>query len=333
MAMSDAKFIEACIPDSLRLAEHQDAALVNEAIATALLAYRKAMRDNVWEKNIASDIAKAMTAYMESAYVPHISKENEDWSKLQLEAEEARVMKAAQAEVEAHGPTPFDITMTAFSNVTDRASLTAAHEQYLNKRSSFTPSQKVDASDAWRDARDMIEAREDEAERLKDIELGGEAMREEWERNDRDRYAARAADVLTSTEKKPSEDKRPEYDARTATMVVGDIPEPYKIAEWVKGKRVEALYPDSPSAGHFAATARVIEGVPLWETDNGGLMLPDGSVAAYRRYKTQGSNESGWFSYDHRPGHSGETINEFPMRNRSEAVQAMKRYARGEFDW
>ena len=97
--MSDAKFIEACIPDSLRLAEHQDAALVNEAIATTLMAYRKALRDNVWEKNIAADINRAMTAYMEGTYVPHISKENEDWSKLQLEAEEARVMKAAQAEV------------------------------------------------------------------------------------------------------------------------------------------------------------------------------------------------------------------------------------------
>jgi hypothetical protein len=35
--------------------------------------------------------------------VPHISKENEDWSKLQLEAEEARVMKAAQAEVSQKG--------------------------------------------------------------------------------------------------------------------------------------------------------------------------------------------------------------------------------------
>ena len=107
MAMSDAKFIELCIPDSLRLAEHQDAALVNEAIATTLMAYRKALRDNVWEKNIAADINRAMNAYMEGTYVPHISKENEDWSKLQLEAEEARVMKTAQAEAaETSKPKP-----------------------------------------------------------------------------------------------------------------------------------------------------------------------------------------------------------------------------------
>ena len=120
MAMSDAKFIEACIPDSLRLAQHQDAALVNEAIATALLAYRRAMRDNVWEKNIASDIAKAMSAYMESSYLPHISKENEDWSKLQLEAEEARVMKAAQAEsAEANKPDPKKVEVTLSSDETD----------------------------------------------------------------------------------------------------------------------------------------------------------------------------------------------------------------------
>jgi hypothetical protein len=120
MAMSDAKFIEACIPDSLRLAEHQDAALVNEAIATALLAYRRAMRDNVWEKNIASDIAKAMSAYMESGYLPHISKENEDWSKLQLEAEEARVMKAAQAETaEANKPNPKKVEVTLSNDETD----------------------------------------------------------------------------------------------------------------------------------------------------------------------------------------------------------------------
>jgi hypothetical protein len=101
MAMSDSKFVELCIPDSLRLAEHQDAALVNEAIATTLMAYRKALRDNVWERNIAADINRAMSAFMEGTYVPHISKENEDWSNLQLEAEEARVMKAAQTEATA----------------------------------------------------------------------------------------------------------------------------------------------------------------------------------------------------------------------------------------
>lgn len=99
--MKDAEFVEKCIPDSLRLAKHQDAELVNQAIATALLAYRKALRDNVWEKNIASDIARAMSGYMESVYVPHIAKEEEDWGKLQLEAEEARVMKASAAELAA----------------------------------------------------------------------------------------------------------------------------------------------------------------------------------------------------------------------------------------
>jgi hypothetical protein len=141
MAMSDAKFIEACIPDSLRLAEHQDAALVNEAIATTLMAYRKALRDNVWEKNIAADINRAMTAYMEGTYVPHISKENEDWSKLQLEAEEARVMKAAQAEVarpvEAMPETPTEpvmepvvtgdnvVTITSFKKARDSKNLDA----------------------------------------------------------------------------------------------------------------------------------------------------------------------------------------------------------------
>ena len=102
--MKDAEFVEKCIPDSLRLAKHQDAELVNQAIATALLAYRKALRDNVWEKNIASDIARAMSGYMESVYVPHIAKEEEDWGKLQLEAEEARVMKAAQAETKSTEP-------------------------------------------------------------------------------------------------------------------------------------------------------------------------------------------------------------------------------------
>lgn len=101
MAMTDAAFIEKCIPDSLRLAKHQDAELVNSAIATALLAYRKALRDNVWEKNICSDVAMALSGFMEGTYTPHISQENEDWSKLQLEAEEARVMKASAAELAA----------------------------------------------------------------------------------------------------------------------------------------------------------------------------------------------------------------------------------------
>lgn len=101
MAMSDSKFVELCIPDSLRLAKHQDAALVNLAIATTLIAYRKAIRDNVWEKNQAADIARAIAGFMESAYVPHISQEEEDWGKLQLEAEEARVMKASATELAA----------------------------------------------------------------------------------------------------------------------------------------------------------------------------------------------------------------------------------------
>lgn len=101
MSMPDSKFVELCIPDSLRLAKHQDAALVNLAIATTLIAYRKAIRDNVWEKNQASDIARAIAGFMESAYVPHISQEEEDWGKLQLEAEEARVMKASAAELAA----------------------------------------------------------------------------------------------------------------------------------------------------------------------------------------------------------------------------------------
>jgi len=120
MAMKDAEFIEKCIPDSLRLAEHQDAALVNEAIATTLMAYRKALRDNVWEKNIAADINRAMTAYMEGTYVPHISKENEDWSKLQLEAEEARVMKASQAEAaKANKPDRKKVEVTLVKDETD----------------------------------------------------------------------------------------------------------------------------------------------------------------------------------------------------------------------
>lgn len=107
MAMNDAQFIEKCIPDSLRLAKHQDAELVNSAIATALLAYRKALRDNVWEKNICSDVAMALSGFMEGTYTPHISQENEDWSKLQLEAEEARVMKASAAELaQANKPKP-----------------------------------------------------------------------------------------------------------------------------------------------------------------------------------------------------------------------------------
>jgi hypothetical protein len=101
--MSDSKFVELCIPDSLRLAKHQDAALVNLAIATTLIAYRKAIRDNVWEKNQASDIARAIAGFMESAYVPHISQEEEDWTSLQKKAEEAQVMKASAAELAKAG--------------------------------------------------------------------------------------------------------------------------------------------------------------------------------------------------------------------------------------
>ena len=105
----------------------------------------------------------------------------------------AQAMKAARAE-----PTPFQQTIKGFVAVTDKASLQAAFDYYLANKASFTPSEKAEAKDAWSDARDHVEAIEEEAERLKDVELGGDAMREEWERTERERYEARARDVYAS---------------------------------------------------------------------------------------------------------------------------------------
>jgi hypothetical protein len=95
--MNDAEFIEASIPDKLRLAEHPDAELINRMIATALLAYRNS--DSVWEKNKCKDINFALLKAYEEVFAPHIAKEDEDWNALKSKASEVDSLREIAARV------------------------------------------------------------------------------------------------------------------------------------------------------------------------------------------------------------------------------------------
>lgn len=86
-----AKLIEGSIPDSLRLAKHPDAELVNLAIATVLAAIEDSSAFTL--RGQRKDIRKALETYYESHYAPHIAKEDEDWGSLKARAETAEKLR------------------------------------------------------------------------------------------------------------------------------------------------------------------------------------------------------------------------------------------------
>ena len=80
-----AKLIERMIPDSLRLADHPDAAIVNAAVATVITAINES--DAMTLSGASKDVHAALQRYYESVYVPHIAKEDEDWNGLKSQVE------------------------------------------------------------------------------------------------------------------------------------------------------------------------------------------------------------------------------------------------------
>lgn len=82
-----AKLIEESIPDSLRLAKHPDAELVNLAIATVLLAIKES--SSLTLRGQRHDIREALEGYFGHTFAPHIAKEDEDWGALQSKAKSA----------------------------------------------------------------------------------------------------------------------------------------------------------------------------------------------------------------------------------------------------
>jgi hypothetical protein len=85
--MNTAKLIEGMIPDELRLASHPDAALVNEALATAITAMNES--DSISLAGMRADVRKALTAYFNGTFSKHISEEDEAWGKMKAKAESA----------------------------------------------------------------------------------------------------------------------------------------------------------------------------------------------------------------------------------------------------
>lgn len=83
--MNTAKLIEGMIPDELRLASHPDAALVNEALATAITAMNES--DSISLAGMRADVRKALTAYFNGTFSKHISEEDEAWGKMKGEVE------------------------------------------------------------------------------------------------------------------------------------------------------------------------------------------------------------------------------------------------------
>ena len=82
-----AKLIESMIPDSLRLAGHPDAELVNRAIATVIVAMDESSAMTL--RGMAKAVRHALEGYYQGVYQPHIAKEDEDWSALKARAEAA----------------------------------------------------------------------------------------------------------------------------------------------------------------------------------------------------------------------------------------------------
>lgn len=85
--MNTAKLIEGMIPDELRLASHPDAALVNEALATAITAMNES--DSISLAGMRADVRKALTAYFGGTFSKHISEEDEAWGAMKAKVESA----------------------------------------------------------------------------------------------------------------------------------------------------------------------------------------------------------------------------------------------------
>ena len=82
-----ARLIEQAIPDSLRLAKHPDAELVNLAIATVLLAVRDSHSFTL--RGQRNDVRNALEGYFAHTFAPHIAQEDEDWSSMKARAASA----------------------------------------------------------------------------------------------------------------------------------------------------------------------------------------------------------------------------------------------------
>lgn len=86
--MNDAQLIEKAIPDELRLAPHPDAALINEALATVIVALNNS--DYLTLSGKMNDVRKALLAFHSGTYVKHIAEEDELWTSMQAKAEKYR---------------------------------------------------------------------------------------------------------------------------------------------------------------------------------------------------------------------------------------------------
>lgn len=86
--MNDAQLIEKAIPDELRLAPHPDAALINEALATVIVALNNS--DYLTLSGKMNDVRKALLAFYNGTYVKHIAEEDELWTSIQAKAEKYR---------------------------------------------------------------------------------------------------------------------------------------------------------------------------------------------------------------------------------------------------
>lgn len=114
-----AKLIESMIPDSLRLAGHPDAELVNRAIATVIVAMDESSAMTL--RGMAKDVRRALEGYYQGVYQPHVAKEDEDWSALKARAEAA----PPTATVEARATLPNGSSFWNWKSSDGRAGMVA----------------------------------------------------------------------------------------------------------------------------------------------------------------------------------------------------------------
>lgn len=140
-----AKLIESMIPDSLRLAGHPDAELVNRAIATVIVAMDESSAMTL--RGMAKDVRRALEGYYQGVYQPHIAKEDEDWSALKTKAQ-------------AYEKSEADILRARLSKLWDEKE--SVYQDYRREESSRERRTLVEAMDAVIAEIDSVEKRLEE---------------------------------------------------------------------------------------------------------------------------------------------------------------------------
>ena len=145
--MDNAKLIERAIPDELRLAQHPDGKLVNQAIATVLVAINESSALTL--NGQCKDIRHALSRYYEAMFVPHMTEEDELWNSLKAQAELA--------------PKPHELAVMALENAAHSGD-ESAYEEALERAYEHKGAMSPEHRERMRKAHSTLYSREHKSE-------------------------------------------------------------------------------------------------------------------------------------------------------------------------